>query len=727
MICEKAKWIKPITDMGDVVPEFECNFSVKKKIKKATLSITGLGSYIATINGRRVGNFILAPGWTSYHHRLQVQTYDITELLKNATDNQIKVLLGKGWYRSRLVGWMTAPAQENLRANPAGLLAEFEIIYVDGTRECITTDENWHVSESQVRFSEIYDGEIYDAQYKASEVFPVEIFDGPTDTLIAQEGTEIHELERLAVKQLIITPSGETVLDFGQEITGYVQICLTAKAGETVDLSCGEVLDQHGNFYNANYRSAKCQYHYICKDGEQTYHPLFTFYGFRYIKVNEFPGGLEKVDKNHFIAIVVQSDLKRIGYLETSDMLLNRLISNAVWSQKCNFLDVPTDCPQRDERLGWTGDAQVFTRTACYNFDAEQFFYKWLGDLAADQREDGAVGFVIPDLIQAKFPSAAWGDVATVCPWEVFLAYGNSEILVRQFDSMKKWVDYITSTTLKKYLWTGGEHFGDWLGLDAPSGCYKGSTREEFIASAYYAYSTELLIKAGKVLGRNVSEYEDLYEKIVHAFRTEYPEYHTQTECVLALYFCLAENPQATADQLANMIVDAGIKLQTGFVGTPYLLHVLSSYGYSQLAYDLLFRKEYPSWLYPVTKGATTIWEHWDGIMENGDFWSTDMNSFNHYAYGSVLDWLYSVAAGIKTDEKHPGYEKAVIAPHPDRRLDWLEARLDTRNGQIISRWEKDGKYYRYIITTPIESTIIIGDRTVSVPAGNYIFYENIN
>lgn len=257
--------------------------------------------------------------------------------------------------------------------------------------------------------------------------------------------------------------------------------------------------------------------------------------------------------------------------------------------------------------------------------------------------------------------------MATVCPWEVFLAYGNSEILVRQFDSMKKWVDYITSTTLKKYLWTGGEHFGDWLGLDAPSGCYKGSTREEFIASAYYAYSTELLIKAGKVLGRNVSEYEDLYEKIVHAFRTEYPEYHTQTECVLALYFCLAENPQATADQLANMIVDAGIKLQTGFVGTPYLLHVLSSYGYSQLAYDLLFRKEYPSWLYPVTKGATTIWEHWDGIMENGDFWSTDMNSFNHYAYGSVLDWLYSVAAGIKTDEKHPGYEKAVIDPYSER------------------------------------------------------------
>ena len=721
MPCENAKWIRPVTDLGDIVPKFGLTFTVKSGIEKAELSITGLGTYIAKINGQRTGNFILAPGWTSYGHRLQVQTYDVTALLKE--ENQIEVLLGKGWYRSRLVGWETSPAQEALRANPAGLLAELTVVYQDGSKEVIVTDENWQVTESKVRFSEIYDGEIYDATVAETYKFPVEVFDGPTHTLIPQEGPEVHELEHLSVQQIITTPAGETVLDFGQEITGYVQVCVNAKAGETVDLSFGEVLDQQGNFYNANYRSAKCQYHYTCADGEQTWHPQLTFYGFRYVKVNEFPGGPQQADKSRFTAIVVQSDLKRIGHLETSDSMLNHLISNAVWSQKCNFVDVPTDCPQRDERLGWTGDAQVFSKTACYNYDAEQFFYKWLGDLAADQREDGAVGFVIPDLLRAELPSAAWGDVATVCPWEVYLAYGNPEILSRQFDSMTKWVDYITSATTKQYLWTGGEHFADWLGLDAPVGSYKGSTREDFIASAYYAYSTELVIKAGKVLGKDVSAYEALYEKIVEAFRKEYPDYRTQTECVLAVHFGLAADPQAAADQLAKMIVDAGTKLQTGFVGTPYLMHALSKCGHTQLAYDLLFRKEYPSWLYPVTKGATTIWEHWDGIMENGDFWSTDMNSFNHYAYGAVLDWLYGVAAGVKTDEAHAGYGRAVIAPHPDQRLGWLEARLDTRNGQIISRWEKDGAYSRYEITTPVEADITIDGKTRTVPAGSYIFF----
>lgn len=302
-------------------------------------------------------------------------------------------------------------------------------------------------------------------------------------------------------------------------------------------------------------------------------------------------------------------------------------------------------------------------------------------------QEDGRVGHVIPNILNNNTASAAWDDAAVICPWAVYLAYGNPSILSSQFDCMKKWVHYITSHTTMQFFWTGGEHYGDWLGLDAPSGSCRGSSREDFIASAFYANAVALVIKAGKVLGEDVSEYVSLYDNIVDAFRKEYPVCKTQTEYVLAVHFDLAPDCQKTADQLAYLIRENGTKLQTGFVGTPYLLHVLSDYGYASLAYDLLLRREYPSWLYPVTKGATTIWEHWNGIMENGEFWKSDMNSFNHYAYGAVADWVYCVAAGINIMESHPGYEKVRVAPIPDRRLDWLEASLETRHGLIRSRW----------------------------------------
>ena len=579
------------------------------------------------------------------------------------------------------------------------------------------------MAESPVRFSEIYDGEIYDATFEAADPAPAVVFDGPDNTLIEQEGETIRELERVAVKRIITTPAGETVLDFGQEITGYVRVCVDAKRGDVVDLSFGEVLDGDGNFYNANYRSAKSLYRYTCADGEQAYQPLLTFYGFRYVRVNEFPGGPAAAKRANFTGVVVQSDMDRTGWLETSDPLLNRLASNALWSQKCNFLDVPTDCPPPDERLGWTGDAQVFARTACYNYDTERFYKKWLNDMAADQREDGAVGFVIPDLLQAKLPSAAWGDAACVVPWEVYLAFGDAEVLSSQFDCMKGWVRYITNATTTPFLWTGGEHFEDWLGLDAPVGSYKGSTRADFIASAFYAHSTGLLVRTGKVLGEDVSEYEALYDGIVAAFRKAFPDYRTQTECVLAAHFRLAEDPQAAADQLAEMVREAGVSLKTGFVGTPYLLHVLSEYGHADLAYALLLRREYPSWLYPVLKGATTIWEHWDGIMQDGGFWSTDMNSFNHYAYGSVLDWMYGYAAGIRPDPAAPGYERAIIAPHPDDRIGWLEARYESRYGMITSRWEHTPDGVRYEITTPVEAEITIDGETRTVEPGSYLFF----
>ena len=552
---------------------------------------------------------------------------------------------------------------------------------------------------------------------------------------------------------MFVTPKGETVIDFGQNLTGYVETVLEGKAGDVLDLSFAEVMDADGNFYTDNYRSAKAIHRYICTDGKQTHKPKLTFWGFRYIRVNEFPGGIDKVTPEAFTAIVLHSEMKRIGYLESSNPKLNQLFKNVVWGQKGNFVDVPTDCPQRDERLGWTGDAQMFIRTACLNYDCEKFFTKWLGDLAADQYENGYVGHVIPDVHPKEYSSTAWGDAATVCPWQLYLAYGNKAILEKQFASMKKWVDYMGAVTTTPYLWTGGtEHYGDWVGLDAPAfklscwdqrnneikgdyipdedaptGSYKGATEDDFIASAFYAYSTSLVIKAGKVLGEDVSEYEALYDNIVAAFRKHFPTYETQTACVLALHFGLTTDPQGTADLLAKKIEECGGHLETGFVGTPYLLHVLSSHGYKDLAYSLLLREEYPSWLYPVTKGATTIWEHWDGLKPDGSFWSSDMNSFNHYAYGAVADWVYSVAAGINTAEDAPGYEKIIIKPTPDARLDWLGASLDTRHGLVSSKWTKqENEFWRYDIVTPSETTIIIDEKTYEVKPGTYTFYSKL-
>ncbi len=715
----KAKWIKPKEDMGEIIPLFRTDFRLDREVAEASLSVTSLGVYEARLNGRRVGEYVLAPGWTSYRHRLQYQEYDVTKLLSG--DNQLQIYVGPGWYRSRMQG----EVQKELRKEPAGLLAQLEIAFADGERAVIATDGGWQAAESEIRFCDIYDGEVCDACVIPVWNKDVEVFEGPAaGRLIPQEGEEIRERETILPMELFTAPNGEIIVDFGQEITGYVEISVEARRGDVVDLSFAEMLDKDGNFYNENYRSAKAQYRYICHEGRQTYHPRLTFYGFRYVRINEFPGGSCRAAVEDFRAIAVYSNMRRTGYLRCSNPKLNRLFDNVVWGQKGNFLDVPTDCPQRDERLGWTGDAQVFVRAACLNFDVEKFYRKWLADLAANQREDGCVGRVVPDLFQKAQPSAAWGDAAVICPWTVYQAYGDKGILRNQFPSMKKWVDYITSHTRERYLWIGGEHYGDWLGLDAPAGSYKGSSRDDLIASAYYAYSTELLIKAGEALGQNMSEYRKLYENIVTAFRKRFPSFQTQTECALAVHFRLAEDCQAVADQLACLIEDAGTKLQTGFVGTPYLLHALSGHRHVDLAYSLLLREAYPSWLYPVTKGATTIWEHWDGVMEDGEFWSKDMNSFNHYAYGAVADWVYCVAAGIQTIEGHPGYGKVRIAPMPDYRLDWLSASLDTRHGRISSQWKKEGEWWRYEVETCVDAEIVIDGERQEVRAGRYLFYS---
>ena len=721
-----AKWIRSAVNIGDVCPVFVRQFDCGKKVDLAILSITALGVYEAQINQKRVGEFILAPGWTAYEKRLQVQQYDVTELL--CESNEIRVTAGKGWYSGSI---MTMRFSEERRAerekDGIAVTAQLRIRYVDGSEQFIYTDEEWKVEESQVRFSDLYDGEIYDASFESKQSWATEVFEGPNHTLIPQEGEEVKEQEILVPADIITTPKGEVVIDFGQEVTGYVEINVEAVKGEQIALSFAEVLDKYGNFYTENYRTAKCQYVYVCKDGKQTYKPKLTFFGFRYVRIDQFPGGPLAAKKENFKAIEVHSQMERTGYLSCSDPLLNRLFENIIWGQKDNFLDVPTDCPQRDERMGWTGDAQVFAKAACLNYDVEKFFIKWLADMAADQKEDGRIPHVIPECYTDRPAGAAWGDAAVICPWQVYLAYGNRGILEKQFDCMTGWIDWITNNTSKEYLWVNEFQFGDWLGLDAPVGSYKGSTREDLLASAFYAYSTGLVVKIGKILGRDVTYFEDLYAKIKATFQKTYTDYRTQTEYVLAIHFGLAPNLQVAADELAEKIRSEGTKLQTGFVGTPYLLHVLSDYGYHKLAYDLLLRREYPSWLYPVTKGATTIWEHWDGIMENGDFWDPEMNSFNHYAYGAVADWVYCRAAGIQVLEEAPGYKKVKIAPVPDERLDWLEAKLQTRQGQICSKWRKQDMVWRFDIETPVETTIVLDEREFVVGPGKYVYFRPLN
>ena len=718
MKIKNSAWITCSRDTGDICPIFRRQFATKKAVAKAELQITALGVYHAEINGRRVGDFVLAPGWTSYDHRLQAQAYDVTALLQE--ENDLRVTVGRGWFRSPMPGWLNSEDKRRRMDQPCGLIAFLRLCYADGTEETVATDESWQWANSRILFSEIYDGETCDARIEPTDWQPVKPLKWSKDILIPQEGEEIRETERVAAKRIFKTPQGDTVVDFGQEVTGYVEITLNAHAGDEVLFDHAEVQDRDCNWYNENYRSAKAQAKYICREGRQIWHPQLTFFGFRYIRLLSWPGEAKPED---FTAIAVHSDMKRTGWLKSGIAELNQLFSNIVWGQRGNFLDVPTDCPQRDERLGWTGDAQVFIKTASYLFDTEKFFKKWLCDMAADQRESGEVGQVIPDVMPESDSSAAWGDAVTICPWQVYQTYGDLSVLENQFDSMKKWVDFIGAVTKTPNLWIDHFHYGDWLGLDAPSGSYKGSTREDFIASAFYAHSTALVVKAGKLLGKDVSAYEKLHGDIVHAFRAAFPEYKTQTEHVLAVHFGLAEDLQTTADALAEMVKADGVQLRTGFVGTPYILHVLSHYGHADLAWSLVLRREYPGWLYPVTKGATTIWEHWDGIHEDGSFWSKDMNSFNHYAYGAVADWVFEQAAGIQHAEDKPGFEELIYAPQPDKRLGWLQAKLDTRHGTVSALWvcQEDG--IRYELETPVQTKVCLDGKETWVNPGKYTFW----
>lgn len=716
-----ARWISYKENYGSVCPIFRRSFQINKVVKTAKLKITALGSYVAYINGERVGNFILAPGWTSYDKRLQVQEYDVTLMLSN--DNCLDIEVGEAWHLGRL-SWKSVRPYS---AKQSSVIYELEILYADDTFETIVSDSETKVSKSQRIFSGIYDGEVFDSRNTEYNWEQTEIVDYTKDTLIPQEGEFIVEVERLPVVSVTLSESKNYILDFGQNITGYVEFSINAPSGHIVELVHGEILDEHGDVYTENLRTAKQRIQFIANGTKQTYKPHFTFQGFRYVSVSNWFGEL---NPEEFTAIVVHSDIKRTGYFSCSNEKVNKLYENIIWGQKGNFLDVPTDCPQRDECLGWTGDAQVFIKAATYNFDVEKFFDKWLNDLIADQLPDGGIPAVIPDVLHdGQNSSSAWGDAAVICPWQLYLAYGNKEILKRQYDSMCKWITYIKNQGDDPYSWNTGHHFGDWLGLDAAYGSCVGATDKDLIATAYFAYSTSLVIKSGKVLGYDVSEYEFLYANIKKTFNDKFIRKgmltsDTQTAYAITIFFDLADDLKPFGSRLDTLVKENGMKLKTGFVGTPYLLHALTKTGYVETAYSLLLQEEFPSWLYSVNQGATTIWEHWDGINDEGTMWRADMNSFNHYAYGAVADWMFEVAAGIKVDENSPAFKNIIFEPMVSEKLDFVKAAVETKSGLVSSYWERKDGIVNFEFEVPQGSTasVIVGGKTTLVESGRHVF-----
>jgi alpha-L-rhamnosidase len=716
----KASWIEPDrpTDAANMspAPMLRREFKISGPVERARAYVTSHGLYELHLNGRRVGEDLFTPGWTSYNKRLQYQTYDVTSLLKPGA-NAVGAMLGDGWYRSEL-GWQD---RRNLYGPRVGLLAQIEISYKDGRREVVGTDASWKASTAPILMSEIYHGETYDARlekagwdtagFDAGAWSAVKVADQRKDILIAPAGPPVRRIQELRPVKIFKTPAGDTVADMGQNMVGWVRLAVEGPAGTTVTLRHAEVLDKDGNVYLANLRKAKATVHYTLRGGaRETFEPHFTFFGFRYVVVDGYPGALTP---DSLTGIVIHSAMPVAGEIATSKPLTNQLLHNIVWGQKGNFLDVPTDCPQRDERMGWTGDAQVFSPTAALNMDVAGFFTKWLGDVAADQYEDGAVPHVVPNVLpvnaQGRPPAGAagWADAAVIIPWEMYRSYGDTRLLEQQYDSMAKWVEYERKRAGDDLIWDGDFHFGDWLAYAAPPGearAYPGATTgTDLLATAFFAHSTDLLARTARILGKtaDATRYEQQFSRIKDAFVREYVTTtarvgeNTQTAYAVALQFdLLPEDLRAAAAKRLAQDVRQRKHLTTGFLGTPYLCHVLSRYGYLDEAYLLLNREDYPSWLYPVKQGATTIWERWDGQKPDGTFQDVGMNSFNHYAYGAIGDWMYRVMAGIEIDEAVPGYKHVLIQPRPGGGFTEVKASHQTPYGKVASAWtRKDGTF----------------------------------
>ncbi|MDR1280699.1 MAG: family 78 glycoside hydrolase catalytic domain [Opitutaceae bacterium] len=693
-------------------PWLRKGFVLDAPVAAATLTATALGLYECEINGRVVGDRVFAPGWTNYHKRVYCQTHDVSALLRPG-ENVLGAILGEGWYSGH-VGWF----KRQIYGDRPRFLARLDIWLADGRSLTIATDASWKVNRGPILENEILHGETYDARqelsgwsgsgYDDAAWLPVTPMVAPAGLVIEPSpGPGVKRHETFVGKIIGNRPGDSRLFDFGQNIAGRVRITVEASAGTTLKIRHSEILISGGDPYYDNLRSAAATDYYTCKGGgPEIWEPRFTFHGFRYAEVT----GLTRDTPLSIIAVAIYSDMAATGHFACSNPLLNQLQSNIVWGQKGNFLDVPTDCPQRDERLGWTGDAQVFVRTAAFNLDVHGFFKKWIQDLRDAQAPCGAIPSVAPDpngvnVIWGvnKFDGGpAWSDAHVICPWTIYLCYGDKDILADHYDSMVAWIDHQCDDWCIGHIrahpdresWSG---FGDWLAPDGPDSC-KGATPHDLIGTAFLAYDLDIMNRVARVLGKDAESkrFAALHGEVVAAFRRRFvtPDglivSGTQTAHVLALHFDLVPESQrpVMARSLVRDIRNRGMHLATGFVGTPFLLDVLERHGELDTACALLEQETFPSWLFPVKNGATTIWEHWDGWSPKKGFQDKGMNSFNHYAYGAVGAWMYRTVAGIEPDPAEPGYRRVIFRPHPGGTLTWAEASLKTPQGDASIRWD---------------------------------------
>lgn len=715
-------------------------------IDRARLYVTSAGLHRVEINGRRVGNHELAPGWSSYRSRLRYDTHDVTDLLQPG-ENAIGAVLADGWWRGKL-GFL---GNRNAYGDQLSLLAQLEVVHADGSVETVTSDGSWRTSTGPILMADLYDGEEYDARlemagwssvgFDDSGWEPVAEHRPDVGELVAPTGPPVRPIEDLPVREVITTPSGATVLDFGQNLVGRVRFTVDGPAGTAVTLRHAEVLED-GELATAPLRSARATDRYVLRgDGPETWEPWFTFHGFRFVEVSGWPG---PVDPDAFNAVVLHSDMDRTGSLHCDHELLDRFHENVVWGMRGNFVDVPTDCPQRDERLGWTGDLQVFLPTASFLHDVGGLVTGWLADLAADQRPDGGVPVIVPDPgLELFLPdvAAGWSDAATVVPWDLYRLTGDTGILAAQYDSMRAWVDHVERLVGDRVLWDRPAwQFGDWLDPSAPeSSPWEARTDLGLVASAYQARSARILADTATVLGRDgdAATYAELADRVRDRFVDEYVTpsgrmvSDTATAYALALSFDLVTDPARREDlgrNLAEACARSGHTITTGFLGTPEVLPALSATSRTALAYRLLTQTERPSWLYAVTMGATTVWERWDSMLPDGRVNGEMMTSFNHYALGSVASWMHAVIGGLAPDA--PGWRRIRVAPVPGPGVTSAACAHRTPYGRTACRWRLDDGRIELAVEVPPNATAVVQppgtDDEIEVGSGRYEWDYNV-
>jgi len=701
----------------------------------ATLAATAHGIYEASLNGTPVSGALFLPGWTAYEWRLAVHEFDVVDLL--AEDNRLDVVLGNGWWRGGL-GFAGADANYGTRL---ALLACLTIEYPDGHIQRIATGPDWTAATSQVSANSIYNGQTVDFT-AAPAPLTVEVVDVDRTPLVPAVGPTVGRQECRRPERIWTSPSGATLVDFGQNLVGWVRFAVRGEAGARVRLRHAEVIVD-GELATEPLREAAATDVAILSGGLDRFEPTMTFHGFRYAEVTGWPGDLTADDLE---AVVVHSDLSRTGWFDCSDERVNQLVSNALWGQRGNFLEVPTDCPQRDERLGWTGDIAAFAPSACFNYDSADFLHRWLLDLAAETRAaDGIVPLVVPDVLkhghlpddfEVDFtgPFAIWGDAAVWVPQALWNAYGDRERLAAQYSGMTMHVDGVVAKLSPTGLWDTGSQLGDWLDPDAPpENPGRAKADPHVIATACLYRSAAFVAEAARVLGRteDAARYQGLADRTRDAFNAHYvePGGRITSDCAtvyaLAICFGLLDGPtrQAAGRRLAEIVADAGYRISTGFAGTPYVTWALSTTGHVDDAYRLLLQTECPSWLYSVSMGATTVWERWDSLRPDGTLNTGMMTSFNHYALGAVVDWLHQVVAGIQP--AGPGYAAVRFAPTPGPGLTHAKAALDTRRGRLECGWRSDADAIVVDVIVPdgVDAVLVLPDGSERrVPAGSHSY-----